>query len=84
MLFNLYLHFPVAILGLINLFNVDWAVRNEFASVTTCCLLIVLLTINVTLILFLIMFIQYQFHFTLIENHFTPNAYSTNRASIQQ
>ena len=51
MLFNLNLYsFPIAIV--INLFNVDWAVTNEFASVTTDCLLIVLLTINVTLILF--------------------------------
>ena len=56
MLFSLNLYFSIA---LISLFNVDYAVPNEFASVTTACLPIVLLTINVRLILILYYFIGY-------------------------
>ena len=50
MLLNLNLHFSIDFV--INLRNVDWALLNEFASVTNACLLIVLPTVDVKLIFF--------------------------------
>ena len=66
--FNLNLHFSRFLLYLIN-FNVDWAEPNEFAPVTTACLLIILFAINVTLILFA--YVLFGTNLKLIENHFT-------------
>ena len=59
MLFDSNLHFfPISIV--IN-FTGDWAEPNEFASMTTACLLLLYL-LNVASILFAYCFIWYLFH----------------------